>query len=163
MAWSRRTLGIALGALALLWGAASPAAADDRSFEVTVLVVSQEPGEIDALSGQPCSEALDGYAEALSRCPWLERYPVAISGVVPVLDEASEDNRWLLVSEQGAPVPLAPRFGKAWMLRAVSGDRPITVLGEWDGRVLLPLSAWADGQFVALNETQGAGRLTRVA
>ncbi|MEO0476035.1 MAG: SWIM zinc finger family protein, partial [Planctomycetota bacterium] len=122
-----------------------------------IVKTKEDPGEIDNFTGLPCNQALDGYADALARCPWLERYPLAISGVVPVLDESSDDHRWLMVSEQGDPIPIAARFGEAWMLRAVSGDRPITVFGEWDGRVLLPLSAWANGQFVSLNQSEGAG------
>jgi hypothetical protein len=37
-----------------------------------------------------------------------------------------------------------------WKLLALSGGYPITIFGEWNGRSLLPISAWADGRHVEL-------------
>jgi len=132
------------------------------SLALRAIVKSKaEPVNIDTLKGLPCVEALDRYADALSRCPWLERYPLAIQGVVPVHEQASAEPAWRLVNDAGDRVTLATRFDDPWTLRAISGDRPVTVFGEWDGRSFLPLSVWDGERFNALCDIQGAG-LARV-
>ncbi len=78
--------------------------------------------------------------------PWLERVPWFVRDCVPV--RAGE--RWKLRDDAGAGVPLARQFAEPWELVAASGGAPVTVFGEWDGRALLPLGAFAEGRFIAL-------------
>jgi hypothetical protein len=51
---------------------------------------------------------------------------------------------------KGATVSLVRGFANAWPLLAVCGATPVCVFGEWDGRALRPLSAFAAGRFIPL-------------
>jgi hypothetical protein len=90
--------------------------------------------------------ATAAYAEALALLPWLERFPMALEAVTPVRD----GERWAVRDAAGRTVPLATQFARGWRLLALGGGRPLALFGEWDGEALLPLSAWAEGQFVVL-------------
>jgi hypothetical protein len=97
----------------------------------------------DPPRGQSVVAAIDGYAAALARNPWLEQMPVVLDAVVPV----QADDRWLARDGDGDALPLAPSFADGWTLRALSGGAPLGLFGEWDGDHLLPLGAWAEGEF----------------
>jgi len=93
-------------------------------------------------------EVADAVAEAgwaIAREPWIERYPVVVS-VVPV---PVGNGRWLLADHTGS-VPIAPGFWRLAELVAVSGGRPVTVMGEQSADGLMPLTAWVDAQVVRL-------------
>ena len=101
----------------------------------------------DAMPGYPSVvAAVDAYAAALARSPWLDRFPMAFHQVVPLC----QGDRWLLRDDDGRLLPLAPRFSSGWNLLAVSGGYPVALFGEWNGEHLHPLSACANGVFHAL-------------
>jgi hypothetical protein len=104
------------------------------------------PGPLDQMPGDGIGAATQAYAAAVARSPWLERFPLALTGVTPLRD----GERWLVRDAEGLAVPLARRFTRGWRLLALSGGQPVALFGEWDGEVLLPLSAWAEGRFVVL-------------
>jgi hypothetical protein len=83
---------------------------------------------------------LDEHAEALSRDPWLDRWPAVLEDVR--FGRAGDDGpaEPHVVDEHGDALPL--RTTDPWRLLAMSGGRPVTVAGEWSPRGLLPLSAW---------------------
>jgi len=87
------------------------------------------------------------YAQALAAYPWVERFPVVINQVRPLL----ENDVWVLYDAENRRVPLAKSFLYGWTLQSLSGGGSLGVFGEWDGEILLPLSAWSDGQFVAFH------------
>ncbi|MBE7217950.1 MAG: SWIM zinc finger family protein [Caulobacteraceae bacterium] len=91
-------------------------------------------------------EATNRAAALFAADPWLERVPWCVHGCMP----ARQGERWTLRDGAGASVPLAREFADPWPLAAVSGGAPVTVFGEWNGRALLPLGAFAEGRFVAL-------------
>jgi hypothetical protein len=93
---------------------------------------------------EPLGAVLDGYARALAADPWLEEWPVVLAGAVPV---AGGDHAVLV---DGQAVPVRAGGSAWWRLVAVSGGRPVTLAGEWDGGTLHPLTAWADGRAVPL-------------
>ncbi len=78
--------------------------------------------------------ALATAAAAIADNPWLDEWPVALAAAVP----ASEP--WTLSAEDGA----LPLRGPQWRLLALSGGRPVSVFGLWNGDALTPLAA-ADG------------------
>ncbi len=80
--------------------------------------------------------ALASYAAALSRQPWLERFPVALEQVTPFF----EADRCWLGDEAGVALPVAASFQALWKLLALSGGNPLAVAGEWNGETILPLS-----------------------
>lgn len=88
-------------------------------------------------AGAPPGTSVGGllaeYAEALSRDPWLDRWPAVLADV-----RLSRDRQ--LVDEHGDALPLDG--GDHWRLLALSGGGPVTVGGEWTPRGLLALTAW---------------------
>lgn len=90
--------------------------------------------------------ATESYAQALSCQPWLERYPMLLSQVMPV----PKDEQWLIVDSKHQ-LKVHPNFNRGWELLALSGGRPLTLFGEWDGKHYLPLSASLDGETLRLH------------
>jgi hypothetical protein len=94
---------------------------------------------------------LGGVADALARQPWLDRFPFALSGVIPAPEgspaaAASGDERFRLLDRDGRQLPLANRpAGAAWQLLALSGGAPLDITGEWDGVALTPLGVFVGG------------------
>jgi len=108
----------------------------------------EPPDAVDSLRGYESTRAATAaYGAALAQNPWIERFPMAFSAVVPV--RRGED-RWAVVDAEGRSLPLSPRFTKAWELLALSGGWPVGLFGEWDGEELLPLGAFAEERFVPL-------------
>jgi len=89
--------------------------------------------------------ALDRVAVWLAANPFADRFPMALNGVVPVVDGA----RRIVVEPGGAALPLSGD-GAVLTLLAISGGRPVDLFGEWDGSALAPLSVLADGALVGL-------------
>ncbi|GAA2106913.1 SWIM zinc finger family protein [Actinomadura alba] len=89
--------------------------------------------------GTTVEELLREHAAALSRDPWLDRWPAVLAGLR--LGRAGDDG-WHVIDPAGHALPL--RTTDPWRLLAVSGGRPLTVAGEWSARGLVPLSAWQE-------------------
>jgi hypothetical protein len=104
-----------------------------RQDEAQPLSADLEPSDLDGLLGT--------YADALAAQPFLERHPVLLGGLVP--DDA---DRGIVRDAHGRRIALHPAFRHPLHLLALSGGHPLTVCGEWDGRMLLPLSIWHDGR-----------------
>lgn len=103
------------------------------------------PAQIQAMPGHATiASGLGAWADAVARNPWLERYLLSLTGVVP----ARDGERWLLLDSEGCSIVLAARPEQGWRLLAISGGRAIALSGEWDGMALVPLSAW-DGDAIA--------------
>ncbi|HEY9880564.1 MAG TPA: SWIM zinc finger family protein [Leptolyngbyaceae cyanobacterium] len=93
-------------------------------------------------------DAIASYSQAFTACPWIEQFPLLLQSVVPLCD----GERWLLQDAQGVVLPLAKGMDsqQRWQLLALSGGHPLTLLGEWDGAGLLPLSVWVEETFYGL-------------
>lgn len=110
------------------------------------------------------SQAEAEYALAMASCPWLEQLPLSLSGVVPVCRQGQAGGgRWFLRDREGREMPLHSRRGCGWHLLAVSGGLPIAVFGEWDGEVLLPMSAASEGRFFAISHGEERLPMVRTA
>jgi hypothetical protein len=100
-------------------------------------------------SGRPIGDsvaaALASFADALAADPWLDRWPLLLADVAPVVD----GDRWALVDREGAALPLAERVDP-WPLLAVSAGAPVTVAGEWSAAGLRPLTCWDGDRAVRL-------------
>jgi hypothetical protein len=92
---------------------------------------SLEPAQ--TLRGITINQALEQYANALSKLPWLERYPVTLNEVNVVFDGTT----WHL---QDAQHSLAMQTQDHWQMIALSGGHPVQVFGEYNGTHLVPLS-----------------------
>jgi hypothetical protein len=104
-----------------------------RQDEARPLATGIEPSDLDGLLGT--------YADALAVQPFLERHPVLLGGLVP--DDADHA---VVRDAQGRRIALHPAFRHPLHLLALSGGHPLTVCGEWDGCMLLPLSVWREGR-----------------
>ncbi|HEY9784704.1 MAG TPA: SWIM zinc finger family protein [Candidatus Obscuribacterales bacterium] len=94
------------------------------------------------------SAALEAYAHALARNPWLERFPMALSRVTPRYDH---DGGWWLIDETAAGLKMTVLPMSAWQMMALGGGKSISVFGEWDGRSLAPLAVSADKALVRIH------------
>ncbi len=90
-----------------------------------------EPAQ--TLRGIGIDQALGQYAHALSRLPWLERYPMTLSNARVVTDGTA----WYLQDEQHS---LAMQTQDHWQMMALSGGHPMQVFGEYNGTNFIPLS-----------------------
>jgi len=86
------------------------------------------------------------YADVLALNPWIEAIPALLQTVVPV----HRNERWFARDSNGRLLSLKIESISGWKLIALSGGYPMTIFGEWNGRSLLPISAWADGRHVEL-------------
>ena len=89
---------------------------------------------------------LEEYAAALGRNPWLETFPLVLDNALPLPVEQT----WFLRDSQKRALPLAPQFTAPWEFYALSGGRPLTVFGLWDGFFLTPRGAWEGKRYVRL-------------
>jgi uncharacterized protein YcfJ len=89
------------------------------------------------ISGYSTAEQLlTTHAAVLALNPWLEALPAPLQTVIPV----RRSERWF--ARDAATT--------GWTLTALSGGYPMTIFGEWNGRSLLPITAWADDRRVEL-------------
>jgi hypothetical protein len=103
--------------------------------------------DVRSLSALPAPSSLDTlqdtYADALAAQPFLERHPVLLGGLVPDVEDHG-----IVRDAHGRRIVLHSSFRHPLHLLALSGGHPLTVCGEWDGCMLLPLSVWHDGRIV---------------
>ncbi|MFI5754274.1 SWIM zinc finger family protein [Streptomyces sp. NPDC051569] len=95
--------------------------------------------------GGSTTAALAAYGSALRNDPWLDSWPVTLSGVIPV---PVPDGGWQLAdAEGGCALPVVtgtPGRSGPWRLVALSGGHPVTVFGECGHRGFRPLAAWSE-------------------
>jgi hypothetical protein len=94
------------------------------------------------LRGSSVEAALEQYATALARLPWLERYPVSVQGTV-----AFDGQHWRI---QDAQHSLKLHTEQGWQMLALSGGHEVVLFGEFDGQGLLPLSLLAENELHVL-------------
>jgi hypothetical protein len=103
----------------------------------------------------PVSAACDALATALAANPWRDQLPVALAGVVLTGDgdhrrarggrgsPGERERSWWLADRRGQQgLPVAPR-SDPWLLLAVSGGHPTTVVAEWQDGALHPMTVVA--------------------
>jgi SWIM zinc finger len=102
---------------------------------------------LNTIVGYPTNEQLlTTYADVLALNPWLEAIPAPLQTVVPV----HRGEQWFAKDSNARLLSLRSDSASGWKLLALSGGYPIAIFGEWNGRSLLPISAWADGRYVEL-------------
>lgn len=103
-----------------------------------------EPDDMHEWHGSPTiDDGLAGHARALAANPWVDRLPLVLANVVPVQGRCVRDCA-------GAALELDLDDREWWTLLAVSGGRPVGLMGEWQEGRLLPLTVWADRRLVPL-------------
>jgi hypothetical protein len=89
--------------------------------------------------------AVDRLATWLAANPWRDRLPVSLADVV--LD--ADGGRWWARDAAGHRLPLAADV-EPWTVLALSGGRPATLFGEWEGGALHPAAVAPTGEAVPL-------------
>jgi hypothetical protein len=90
------------------------------------------------------SSAIQAYASALGRNPWLDQFPMLLTNVIPLhaSQAATPTQYWWLRDDAGHKLAISARFQKGWQLLALSGGQPLLVFGEYDGDYFMPLGVW---------------------
>jgi hypothetical protein len=88
--------------------------------------------------------AIQAYAVALGRNPWLDLFPMLLTNVIPLhASQPDTTNQyWWLRDNAGHKLAISVRFQNVWQLLALSGGQPLLVFGEYDGDYFMPLGAW---------------------
>jgi hypothetical protein len=116
------------------------------AFPLRALVKSREgvpqPAP-PALPHRSIAEAVAHAAAGFSANPWIERVPIGLTAVIP-----RRTGSWIVTDAAEDFLKLDATDDLGWKLMALSGGRPISIAGEWDGGCLYPLSVWAEGRFL---------------
>ncbi len=112
---------------------------------------NSEPAMAPYLEGSSVSLALNSYAEALAKTPWLDTMPLLLQKVIP---HKTKDGKWWLIDQEKAGLPLFARDEVGWQLTSYSGGEPLSLFGEWDGTTLKPLSAFKNGNYLKLQTVE---------
>lgn len=96
---------------------------------------------------QTYDQLFDRMSEQLAVCPWLDRLPVVLQAVVPVLD----DGRWWTIDTLGRALPVLG--SQHWQWLALSGGLPLDIAGEWNSAGFLPVATYMDGRYLLLTES----------
>lgn len=106
------------------------------------------PKEIEKMPGFVDFEIFaQSYATALAAQPWQPWFPAAFKEARPQV----HNERFFLLDKNEKSLLMDVSENNGWRLLALSGGHPMGVFGEWDGSVFQPLSAVAEGRFVAIN------------
>jgi hypothetical protein len=118
------------------------------SFPLRALVkVRHATGPIKALPGHPdLDSALIAFGAALARNPWLQHFLMVLEDIVPL----RRGNGWAVRDRLDHLLPLTILVEDGWRLLALSGGHPITLVAEWDGEYLNPLSVWMGGELILI-------------
>lgn len=96
-------------------------------------------GVADSKAFGSINDAQRKHADALTRNPWIERYPFALAAAMPEYVEG----KWYVRDAEGYRLPIAQRCAHTWSMLSVSGGSALSMFGEWDGFELLPLTLFA--------------------
>jgi hypothetical protein len=113
--------------------------------EVVFLTTITQP-ELPAEGEASIEAAVKKFVSSKTTNPWLRSYPLLLQDVVAVRREGD----WVLRDVQGYVLPLPPRYGYGWYLRALSASG-LWIFGEYDGLRFLPLSVWANDRLLELH------------
>jgi hypothetical protein len=109
------------------------------SATLTTAAVSAAPTD-SAASAAPADSSPEqewrAIAQRVAGNPWIPLHPLQCHGATPCRDGESFGLNW-----GGKYLPLTLNETQGWALLALSGGRPLSVMGEWNGEALRPLSA----------------------
>lgn len=97
-----------------------------------------------SLPQRTIAEAIAFAAAAVAANPWLERVPFGFTAVTPL----PRAHGWVIRDAASQALPLDVSEPKAWILYSLSGAKPVSLAGEWDGEEFTPLSVWVEGRFL---------------
>lgn len=106
------------------------------------------PIEPPHFQGDSIEKSVAKYGQVVASNPWIVQYPLILDDVISI----KQSNNWIVQDASGAYLPISGHFSKNWELIAMCGHQPVQVIGEWDGREFLPLTAIVDRRIVDLSK-----------
>ncbi|GJM31537.1 MAG: hypothetical protein DHS20C18_05380 [Saprospiraceae bacterium] len=88
----------------------------------------------------------DEYARALAANPWIKIMPLLLEEAIPMF----RDGKFYVVDQSAKQVLVHCDPVAGWKMIALSGGRPISIFGEWDGQLFSALAVLNDEKLVAL-------------
>lgn len=114
------------------------------------VLLAQKHGEPEPGGPPPAWDDLTEVAAARGRAhaadPWLPRWPVSLRHAVP----EGGPQHWAVRDRVDRCLPVRTEDATGWRLLALSGGRPVGLVGEWDEEHLRPLGLWVDDHMVVL-------------
>ena len=113
------------------------------------LVISKAAAVNSTKDGMGCvriEDAIAQYAQSLTENPWQILFPLILRQILLRYQACS----WFLQDQDNRLLPVSSTFQQGWEVLAMSGGRPLSVFGEWDGQYLRPLSVWSEKTFMTL-------------
>jgi hypothetical protein len=99
----------------------------------------------------PLNDEWQALAQRVAACPWVSLHPLVVMDTVPLRSEQQT-----LAIADGRALKLMLGDADTWTLLAISGGRPLHLMGEWDGHALRPLTAWRDDAVQPVWQRSGA-------
>ena len=112
-----------------------------------------------AAFSMPVDALQSEFGALLARCPWLDLRPAVLGPVRATIDAG----QCLLSDTMGRSLPVSPTFRHGWHLAALSAEAPLSLFGEWNGRVFDPVSVQCRGELFALAALGELAVLAKVA
>lgn len=114
-----------------------PSAAPLRALVVSSETApAPEPATPAAPADPSPEQAWTALARRIAANPWIPLHPLHCHGATPCRDGEGFGLDW-----GGKYLPLTLSETQGWALLALSGGRPLSVMGEWNGEALRPLAA----------------------
>ena len=118
----------------------STAETGSASVPAATLASASEPAPAAPVPAAPAApspeQAWTALAQRIAANPWIPLHPLQCHGATPW----REGDRFIL-DWAGRQLPLTLSETHGWALLALSGGAPLSVMGEWNGESLRPLSA----------------------
>jgi hypothetical protein len=114
-----------------------------------IVKIKQQPpfATIETVIAHETFAAFQKYLALLTAdAPWLQNAPCILQDVVPFFHE----KKCYIIDKQHTMILLHTNETLFWKLLATSGNKPITLFGEWQHDKLSPLGAQANGAWIAL-------------
>ena len=99
------------------------------------------------------------HAARLASNPWLERWPVMVAPMLPIMSGGQP----YLQDDTGRRIGLVAGFRHGWNLLALAGGEPLAVFGEWDGETLDPITVHCRERWFTLAQLGELPLLSQVA
>ncbi len=114
------------------------------TYPLRAMFKSSKPGQTrkGSIEENSFEDMMEKYSTALSCNPWLERIPVVITATLYPVDWILKTKGWTLQTKENQHIRLHPQFQLQHELLEFCGGHFLTLFGEWDGDVFLPLSAY---------------------
>ena len=115
---------------------AAPLRARVASSAATTATASTSASTLDAPNNTSPEQEWRAIAQRIADNPWIPLHPLRCREAIPWRDGEGFSLRW-----DNQSLPLTMNEAQGWALLALSGGQPLSLMGEWNGEALRPLTA----------------------